>query len=75
MHSKLEIVLRVSGLIRVEPEANATATGTVPVGPNTEDTIGKPTPARFENPIVSACSDASALVTEVKARITAYQTK
>jgi hypothetical protein len=71
--ARISTIINVSGLIRIEPEANATATGTVPVGPSTDDTIGKPTPARFGKPIVNACSDASELDTSENARTPQYQ--
>src|SRR5258708_11950899 len=69
----ISTMIRVSGLMRIEPEAGATATGTVPVGPSTEDTIGRPTPAKFGKPIVSACSDASDLDTLENVRTAKYQ--
>jgi hypothetical protein len=46
--------ISASGVTRMEPAASATATGTVPVGPSTADTIGRPTPARFGKAMVTA---------------------
>src|SRR6187431_166709 len=65
-------MIKVSGLIRLEPAASATARGTVPVGPITDETIGKPTPARFGKPIVRACNDASDLDTSENVRTAQY---
>ena len=69
----ISTMIRVSGLTRIEPEASATATGTVPAGPQYGRDDRQADAGEIRKAIVSACSDASDLETPENARTPQYQ--